>query len=186
MHVSQRDGVPHGAPRGGSDGHATGQVLLVEPDAAIADLIVTLLTDEGYAVRHAVTPDAARAFLAGGGLAAYDLVLSVPYADPLRAPYAWLDRLRAWARAPVVICACYPAALYDDHRRRGYAAYLEEPFEVQDLVDLVAGLCPPCGLDVPSANDGRRDTHVRMRHVGHTRLDRVTEGAVRSVVFLGR
>jgi len=105
------------------------RLLLVEPDAAIADLVATILTDEGYAVDHAPTPDVARARIGGCGSVAYDLVLSVPYADPFRAPYAWLDRLRSWARVPVVICARHPAALYADHRRRGYAAYLEEPFE---------------------------------------------------------
>ena len=73
---------------------AQARLLLVEPDAAIADLVAAILTDEGYAVDHLARPDAVGAYLASRGCAACDLVLSTPYADPLQAPYAWLDALR--------------------------------------------------------------------------------------------
>jgi len=44
--------------------------------------------------------------------------------------------------APVVICGRCPEVFYADHRSRGYAAFLEEPFDVQRLINLVAALCP--------------------------------------------
>jgi len=45
-----------------------------------------------------------------------------------------------------VICTrCRPLA-YADHRSWGYAAFLEEPFDVEELVDLVAALCPAQGV----------------------------------------
>jgi len=54
----------------------------------------------------------------------------------------------------VVICARHPAALDADHRGRGYAAYLAEPFEVQTLIDLVAALClsPMTGVRAVALN----------------------------------
>ncbi len=94
-------------------------------------------------MERASTPHAALALLAKRGSDAFDLVLSVPFTDPVDAPYAWLDRLKRTAHAPVVICGRCPEVFYADHRRRGYAAFLEEPFDVQNLIDLVAALCPP-------------------------------------------
>ncbi len=135
-------------------GQAKGHVLLVESEAVIADLIKTVLQDEGYAVERAATPDDALATLALHGPAAFDLVLSVPFTDPLHDPYAWLDHLRTRTGRPIVICARCPALFYPDHRRRGYAACLEEPFELQQLIDLVAALCPgPATPAAPSSHD---------------------------------
>ena len=122
---------------------AKGAVLLVEGDATIAELFATILRDEGYPVERASTPHTALALLAERGPDAFDLVLSVPFTDPADAPYAWLDRLKGAAHAPVVICARCPGVFYADYRRRGYAAFLEEPFDVQNLIDLVAMLCSP-------------------------------------------
>lgn len=124
---------------------AKGRLLLVEGDAVIAELFVAILEDEGYAVETASTPLTALALLSerdSRGPDAFDLVLSVPFADPLDAPYVCLDHLRQATGAPIVICARCPALFYADHRGRGYAAFLEEPFEVQWLIDLVAALCP--------------------------------------------
>ncbi len=139
-------------------GRAKGHVLLIESDAAISDLVATVLEDEGYAVEWATTPRDALAALALRGPAGFDLVLSVPFTDPLHDPYAWLDHLRTRTGRPVVICARCPALFYPDHRRRGYAAFLEEPFELQQLIDLVAALCPgpatPTMLAAREADDG--------------------------------
>jgi len=112
-------------------------VLLVESDVAITDLFVTILEDEGYAVERATTPYGALVALAARR---FGLVLSAPFTDPLDAPYTWLDCLRGRTAAPVVICARCPALFYTDHREHGYMAFLEEPFDVQDLIDLVAAL----------------------------------------------
>jgi len=77
-----------------------------------------------------------------GGPAAFDLVLRTPFTYAPAASYVWFDELCAYTRAPIVICArCRPLA-YADHRRRGYAAFLEEPFDVADMIDLVAAICP--------------------------------------------
>ncbi|MCA1599405.1 MAG: response regulator, partial [Chloroflexi bacterium] len=60
---------------------AKGTVLLVENDATIAELFVTILRDEGYAVERAATPRTTLALLAEHGPGAFDLVLSVPFTD---------------------------------------------------------------------------------------------------------
>ena len=123
-------------------GWARGRVLLVENDAAIAGLFEIILEDEGYAVQRVTTRRDALAALAAPRPNAVDLVLSIPFTDPLDAPYLWLDHLRRQTSTPIVICARCPALFYADHRERGYAAFLEEPFDVQQLIDLVAALCP--------------------------------------------
>jgi len=122
---------------------AKGIVLLVENDAIIAELFATILRDEGYAVEWAATPRTALTLLTERGSDAFDLVLSVPFTDSLDAPYTWLDHLKGATHAPVAICARCPEVFYADYRSRGYAAFLEEPFDVQRLIDLVAALCAP-------------------------------------------
>ena len=126
-----------------SCGRAKGRLLIVEEDRYIADLFVTVLEEEGYAVERAGTPLDALDRLSRHrtGTGAYDLVLSAPFADPLAAPYAWLDNLRIAAVAPVVICARCPGVFYVDYRDRGYAAFLEEPFDLETLIGLVSALC---------------------------------------------
>ncbi len=93
MIVTRHTALSDPATQGGH-GNGRARLLLVEPDAPITHLVGTILTDAGYAVDHATTPDAAGAHLVGDMPATYDVVLSVPYADPLHAPYAWLDRPR--------------------------------------------------------------------------------------------
>ncbi len=138
-------------------GRARGRVLLVENDAAIADLLATILEDDGYVVERATTPYGALVALAGPGPDAFDLVLSIPFMDPLDDPYLWLDRLHSRTSTPVVICARCPALFYADHRERGYAAFLEEPFDVQQLIDLVAALCPEPATPVTQTTPTRHD-----------------------------
>ncbi len=121
---------------------AEARILLIEDDAAVANLVATILEAEGYAVTHAATPDETRRLLSGRGPTAFDLVLSTPFTHAPAAPYVWFDELCAYTRAPIVICArCRPLA-YADYRRRGYAAFLEEPFDVEDLINVVAAVCP--------------------------------------------
>jgi DNA-binding response OmpR family regulator len=130
-------------------------VLLLEPDVAIAALITDILTDAGYAVDHLARPDSLDSYLARRGHPACDLLLSTPYTDPLHAPYAWLDALRAQVPVPIVICGRYPARLFADYRQRGYAAYLEEPFAPTDLVALVDAVCAALPLVVAKAAHAR-------------------------------
>jgi DNA-binding response OmpR family regulator len=114
--------------------------LLVEEADVVAEVVCEVLRDEGYAVERASTPGETLALLSRRGTEAYNLVLSAPLADPHKAAYAWLDRLRATTRAPIAIFAGYPAARYADHRQRGYDAYLEAPFDLDDLIALVRRL----------------------------------------------
>lgn len=125
-----------------SDGAATmapPTLLLVEPDAAIAQLLALALDEEGYAVETVPAPRDALILLAARGPNAFAAVLSTPCA-PHRAPYTWLSRLRAWTQAPIVICTRNAAGCFADHRARGYAAVVEEPCDLQDIVDAVACL----------------------------------------------
>jgi DNA-binding NtrC family response regulator len=118
------------------------RILLIEEDASVANLLTTILEEEGYAVTRAADPDEARTLLSGRGAGAFDLVLSTPFTHAPVASYAWFDELRIHTHAPIVICARCRPLTYADHHRRGYAAFLEEPFDVEELIDLVAVLCP--------------------------------------------
>lgn len=118
-------------------GRTDARVLVVESDAAIAEMLTIILSDEGYAVEHVWTPWQARDLLMAGDQV-FDVVISAPFSEPLYAPYAWLDRLWACSAAPIIICGRHPAVFYSDHRRRGYAAYIEEPCDMRDLIDAVA------------------------------------------------
>lgn len=115
-------------------------VLLVEEANAVAEIVSEVLRDEGYAVERAASPGETLTLLSRRNADAFSLVLSAPLADPHKAPYAWLDRLRASTRAPIAIVAGYPASRYADHRQRGYDAYLEAPFDLDDLIALVRRL----------------------------------------------
>jgi DNA-binding response OmpR family regulator len=132
---------------GGPPAPPSSALLIVEPDATIAQLLALAFGEEGHAVEHATSPHDALAILAARGPGAFSAILSAPCA-PLAAPYAWLDRLRAWSRAPVVICTRQPAALYADYRARGYAAVIEEPCDLQEVLDVVSALC---GGSAPAA-----------------------------------
>ena len=119
---------------------AEARLLIVEADDAIADLFVAALDEEGYRVERARSPQDAVDLFAARGRAACDLILSSPFTTPRQAPYLWLDRLRASTDADIVICSSYPAARFADHRARGYVAFLQEPFDLQALINLVASL----------------------------------------------
>lgn len=118
---------------------APAPVLIIEPNAAIAQLLTLVLDEEGYGAESVTAPHEALAVLAARGPDAFAVMLSAPCAPP-GAPYAWLACLRASTRAAIVICTRHPAALYADHRARGFAAVIEEPCELQDVLDVVACL----------------------------------------------
>jgi DNA-binding NtrC family response regulator len=119
---------------------AGARLLIVEDDDAIAELFVDALDEEGYHVERVPSPQQAIDLLAARGPAAFDVILSSPFTSPRQAPYLWLDRIRAATDAGIVICSGYPATQFGDHRARGYAAFLQEPFDLQTLVNLVASL----------------------------------------------
>jgi len=115
-------------------------LLIVEHDPAIADLFVLALSEEGYGVDAVLTPEDALDRLNEHGREHYSVVLSNPFSDHRREQYAWLDRIVERTTGAVVICSRHPATFFSDHRARGFAAFLQEPFNLQDLVNLVASL----------------------------------------------
>ena len=120
-------------------------ILLIEPDDELAAVLAEALRGDGYGVSRAESPGAALALLVASGSDAWRAILSPHYSDPLAAPYAWLDCLRAATGAAIIVRAGYPADAFVDWRRRGIAALLEEPF---DLDDLSAALASACGDDL--------------------------------------
>lgn len=117
------------------------RVLIIEPDEAIASLIALALRDEGYATACAHDAGHALALLCDHG--DYDLILSTPLAPPGMEEdgYNWLERLRAHTRAPIVVCVRELATRYADYAARSFAAVLEEPFDLSDMLNRVAALC---------------------------------------------
>lgn len=118
-------------------------LFIVEPDAAIAQFLALVCAEEGYAAAWAASPAAALALLVARGPVAFRVVLSYDFARGTVAPYAWLDHLRTRTDAPIVICTRDPAVTYADHRARGYAGVLEEPCDLDDVLDAVV---PPCAM----------------------------------------
>ncbi len=124
-------------PRRLNGGSCGAVVLLVEDDDTIGTVVVETLRDEGYLVEWARSPHEAIAVLAAAEPDTFDLVLSDAFAHP-RAPYAWLERLRAATAAPIVICSGHPVILFADYALRGFAAYLPKPFDLDEVVYMVA------------------------------------------------
>lgn len=117
------------------------RVLIIESDQAIANLLMEALYDEGYQVTCVPTPREATVLFRARGSAAFDLVLSQPFTNSASEPFERLDGLRAMTTAPIVICSRHDPARFAGYRERGYAGYLAEPFDLQDLIALVASIC---------------------------------------------
>lgn len=115
-------------------------ILLIEDDPDIGDLIVELLRDEGYETTVAATPAASVGLLAAQR---FDLVLSDAFAENEFAANRWgtLERIRRAAGAvPVIICTAHRADQFAGYAARGFAALLEKPFDLDDLLALLARL----------------------------------------------
>ncbi len=116
-------------------------VLVIEDDAAIAGLFAEVLTEEGYGVECALSQRDALALLRSTPIAPC-LVLSRAFVTAHGDPYVWLDLVRGHTRAPVVICARSSAQHFAEYRERGYAGFLAEPFDLEDLTAQIVSLCP--------------------------------------------
>src|SRR5690348_2005078 len=83
-------------------------LLLVEDDAAIAEVVAAILAKEGYAVQTAGSPAEAQRLLAlrPDG---YGLVLSDSFVQPPADPFTWLEEVRGHTAAPVVIVSAHAA-----------------------------------------------------------------------------
>ncbi|MCA1598098.1 MAG: hypothetical protein LC769_03605 [Chloroflexi bacterium] len=84
------------------------------------------------------------------------LIISRPFVlgEALKAtPYQWLDDLRALVRAPIIVCARWPARLFADYRAHGLDAFVEAPFDLDDLLGLTAALCAACPANTGEISD---------------------------------
>ena len=126
-----------GDPTGGPPSRT---VLVIEDDAAIGHMLITLLGAEGYrpilVADGALALDAARAERP----ALITLDLSLPNVDGLEI----LDRLddSTGEAVPVVVVSAYTKRLTARHRRRA-AAVIEKPFEVDGLLRSIATAIGP-------------------------------------------
>lgn len=118
-----------------SGGPASRTVLVVEDDAAIGHMLVTLLGAEGY--RPVLVADGALALEAARAErpAVITLDLNLPNVDGLEL----LDRLddSPEGAVPVVVVSAYTKRLTGRHRERA-AAVIEKPFEVDTLLRSIA------------------------------------------------
>jgi two-component system response regulator QseB len=112
-------------------------ILVIEDDEAIAEVLHQVLSDEGYTVEHARSPQQARALLAAPDAASWDLIISDASLARNGNPLAWLNELRALTAVPIVIVSAWPQALLADYAERGFAAVLEKPFDLDDLLAVV-------------------------------------------------
>lgn len=112
-----------------------GCILLVEDDQTLNRLIQEVLEDEGYSVHTTVDTQQALEILATiqVDLVITDLVL--PQLDGIDLCRALSANL-ATAHIPVIICSGRPESLIADQCI--YAAFLSKPFDLDQLLQLVA------------------------------------------------
>ncbi len=113
-------------------------VLVVEDEFGIAELLDTVLTDEGYQVLTAMNGREGLDLLAHEQP---ELVLS-DYMMPVMDGAALLSRMQAEPALqgiPVVMMSSMPEAAVAA-RCAGYAAFLRKPFKLFEVVDVVKRL----------------------------------------------
>ena|SRR5579871_2000734 len=118
----------------------TGTVLLVIDDEGVATVFTEALTEAGYNAERASSPQQALSLLSSPA-GAFCLILSEPFTQPSDDPYHWLDQIHAGSTVPVVICTGWPQARFGDYEARGYAGFLPQPVDLDDLVGLAETLC---------------------------------------------
>lgn len=127
-------------------------ILLIEDDHDIGALIAELLHGEGYQTTIATSVTAGLEFLRQRH---FDLVLSDAFAEGTLATDRWqtLDRIRQSAgTTPLIICTAHRADAFVGYRERGFAALLEKPFDLDDLLALMARLLAAPRSPAPPAN----------------------------------
>ena len=120
-------------------------VLIVEDEFAIADLLELILTDEGYTVVLAGNGRQGLERLAEGPLP--DLVIS-DYMMPILDGAGLIQAMQeneAQRGIPCVVMTSLPEAAIRE-RITGYAAYVQKPFQLAAMVQLVTSI-----LDNPRA-----------------------------------
>ena len=114
-------------------------VLIVEDEFAIADLLELVLTDEGYTVVLAGDGRQGLERLAEGPLP--DLVIS-DYMMPVLDGIGLIKAMReneAQRGIPCVVMTSMPEAAIRA-RITGYVAYVQKPFQLAAMVQLVASI----------------------------------------------
>ena len=122
----------------GADAAVARRVLVVEDDERVANVWTQALADEGYEVR---TQDSALGMV--GLLRAWRPdVLLLDLGLPYRSGASLLAELKAdpaTAAIPVVVVSAAPDALPSEYRGLA-AAVLAKPFDLERVLDLLAGL----------------------------------------------
>ncbi len=113
-------------------------ILVVDDDQDIREAVAEVLAGEGYSTRTAGNGQEALAVLSGlerPCLVLLDLMM------PVMDGYEVLARLRenpVWRGFPVVVCTASRSTAPE-----GASGILRKPFEVDELLSLVGGHCPP-------------------------------------------
>lgn len=123
------------------------RVAVAEDDAAMRQMLVETLVEEGYQVIALDSGVSLLRYLDGTGEAGYpgpDLVVTdvrMPGVDGLTV----LERLRRkdWALPVVIITAFGDEAIHSEAGRLGAAQVLDKPFNMEDLVHAVRAVVPP-------------------------------------------
>ena len=120
---------------------ATAQVLVVDDDASIRSMVQLMLSSEGYRVASAIDgQDALEQIVARRP----DVVL-LDLQMPVMSGWELLEALRErHIDVPVVVMtAAYRARA--EAERHGAAGHLAKPFDIDDLLDVVARFAEPEG-----------------------------------------
>ncbi|MEA2841136.1 MAG: hypothetical protein QOF41_2466 [Methylobacteriaceae bacterium] len=115
-------------------------ILIVDDEWALAEVLSAILRDEGYCTLIAGNGREAEALLKTESV---DLVI-VDFMMPIMdAPelIAWMKEQAALTSIPVIIMTSLPETTVRA-RARGFAAYLQKPFMIDDIAEAVARHLP--------------------------------------------
>ncbi len=114
------------------------RVLLIEDDAVIADLIRTVIADEGWTCE--TVPSAHDLPQEAFDVVVTDLVIGGAYSRA--EAFAWLERLeRAYPGTPVIVVTAH-AAILADAAALPARRIVTKPFEIDELVAAIRDARP--------------------------------------------